>query len=64
VQRLLLLFFLSLGQVVHLHTLHVLAFTEPSPGVFIHETCHTAFVVMPFFVTSLKIYLLMLKIFF
>jgi hypothetical protein len=39
VQRLLLLF-LSLGQIVHLHTLHVSAFTEPSSGVFIHETCH------------------------
>jgi hypothetical protein len=61
VQRLLL--FLSLGQVVHLHTLHVSAFTEPSSGVFIHETCHTAFVVTLSFVTSLKIYLLMLKIY-
>jgi hypothetical protein len=46
VQRLLL--FLSLGQVVRLHTLHVSAFTEPSSGVFIHETCHTAFVVTLF----------------
>jgi hypothetical protein len=50
-----IIIFLSLGQIVYLHTLHVSAFTEPSSGVFIHETCHTAFVVTPFFVTSLKI---------